>query len=554
MNQKAVIYCRVSSEKQVREGNGIKSQEQRCRQYAKAQEYSVLRVFKDEAISGGLLERPGMQEMLVFLEEQPFDAPTIVIVDDIKRWARDVQAHFALKTAIYTRNAKLESPSYKFEDSAEGKFVETVLAGAAELERNQNKRQVCNRMKARLESGYWCFDNPPGYIFKNIPGHGKMLVPDESKAGVIKEALEGFASGRFLEQMDVQHFLDSKNFHHRKQCGKVHLEQVKRLLTRILYAGYVEYPKWKVERRKGHHDALISLETYERIQDRLGLRQGVSERKDSDPDFPLRGFVLCNGCGKRLTASWTQSRGNLFPYYRCKTRVCAFGQKSVKRKVMEDAFKKILSDVRSTEEVLEFIKAVMTQEWNSRMADVQSARRERGNRLEAVKSEIKALTKRISQTERESLVGAYEEQIEELQQERRNLEKKVGKSKRDSDEFGTALDHMLGYIKDPYGMWQTRIFEDQRLVLKLLFDEPLRFDKERGFGTARFSLPVTISEEGKRSKSQMVEMPGVEPGSNVSTGCLYRHVPSGSSGFSRRNENEPGRVDAERSDHRCVRR
>lgn len=30
--QKAVIYCRVSSKKQVREGDGLRSQETRCRE------------------------------------------------------------------------------------------------------------------------------------------------------------------------------------------------------------------------------------------------------------------------------------------------------------------------------------------------------------------------------------------------------------------------------------------------------------------------------------------------------------------------------------------
>ena len=33
---KAVIYCRVSSEKQVKEGNGLDSQEHRCRAYAES--------------------------------------------------------------------------------------------------------------------------------------------------------------------------------------------------------------------------------------------------------------------------------------------------------------------------------------------------------------------------------------------------------------------------------------------------------------------------------------------------------------------------------------
>lgn len=59
------------------------------------------------------------------------------------------------------------------------------------------------------------------------------------KDGIIKEALEGFAKRRLQEQTDVQQFLAARGFFHRKKPKKVHLEQVKRLLTRVLYAGYI---------------------------------------------------------------------------------------------------------------------------------------------------------------------------------------------------------------------------------------------------------------------------------------------------------------------------
>ncbi len=42
--RKAVIYCRVSSPKQVKEGHGLQSQETRCREYAKHKGYKVIRL------------------------------------------------------------------------------------------------------------------------------------------------------------------------------------------------------------------------------------------------------------------------------------------------------------------------------------------------------------------------------------------------------------------------------------------------------------------------------------------------------------------------------
>ncbi|MCK5374324.1 MAG: recombinase family protein, partial [Alphaproteobacteria bacterium] len=69
MSQQAIIYCRVSSPKQVTEGHGLESQETRCREYAKHKGYKVLDVFHEEGITGKLMDRPKMQEMLSFLKK-----------------------------------------------------------------------------------------------------------------------------------------------------------------------------------------------------------------------------------------------------------------------------------------------------------------------------------------------------------------------------------------------------------------------------------------------------------------------------------------------------
>src|SRR5579872_1841787 len=124
-----VIYCRVSSKKQMREGDGLKGQERTCRTFAAMKGYLVLAVFTD-GITGGTDARPGMLAMLEFLEQQTTEI--IVIVDDIKRFAREVETHFDLKLEIMKRGGRLESPLFHFEDTPEGKFVETVMAAQAE--------------------------------------------------------------------------------------------------------------------------------------------------------------------------------------------------------------------------------------------------------------------------------------------------------------------------------------------------------------------------------------------------------------------------------------
>jgi len=491
-------------------------QEHMCRVYAEARGYEIIGKFGDEGVSGGVVDRPGMRKMLNFLDERSAkQQETVVVIDDIKRWARDIEGHFALKTSISSRNATLESPTMKFEDTPEGKFVETVLAGAAELERNQNQKQVCRRMKARLQAGYWCFDNPPGYTYTKDSVHGKLLTPDEPKASVIKEALEGFASGKYHTREDVRQFLISKQFTHRGKKGAVYTEQVTRILTRVLYTGYVEYSKWGVDLHKGHHTPLISMETFNRIQERLQEKQRSPQRKDISDDFPLRGFVLCSECRQPMTAGWTQGRNQKYPYYRCKTKGCTKHNKNIPGKKIEDDFEELLKAVKPRENILKVIRVELLALWQGKITDVEAIRKRRNDRLKQVQDDIDTYCERIKETRSPTVIKTYESKIEELEMEQVRLGERIEKSHTRQYEFEPALDRVLEFIKDPFLMWKTGGLAQKRLVIRMIFDELLVYDHETGFYTTTFTLPVELSCIPELDKLELVEMPGIEPGCYV---------------------------------------
>lgn len=72
-------------------------------------------------------------------------------------------------------------------------------------------------------------------------------------------------------------------------------------------------------------------------------------------------------------------------------------------------------------------------------------------------------------------------------------------------------------------MWQQGDLAQKRLVLRLVFEGVLTYYKETAFGTAPFSLLFELSKLADTDKKAMVEMPGIEPGSNVYTWCPYDH-------------------------------
>ena len=506
--QKAVIYCRVSSIKQSTEGHGLDSQEHRCREYAKQKDYEVVKVFRDSFTGGGdFMNRPAMASLLGYLDKE-LATDFIVIFDDLKRLARDTVFHLKLRREFDARNAKVECLNFTFENTAEGNFIETILAAQGELERKQNQRQVIQKMKARLEKGYWTFVAPVGYKMVKHPLHGQILVRVEPEASIVKEALEGFAFGRFENQVEVQNFLQSKRFRNLKQ---VSLDSVKKMLTRVVFAGYVEYKEWGVSRRVGQHEPIINLETFEKIQDKLNGKIKVLSRKDNTKEFPLRGFVLCVECIKPMTASWTTGRNGKHPYYHCKTKGCLLNGKTAKRKDVEDRFEVILRSIKPKEKTLALTKEILLDVWSKRMAEVDNLKKNHERGLDEVRAKIRNFLDRLSKTENENLVKTYEKEIEKLSNEERVLENQVKVVRGTKPEFGTALDVVFDFLKNPYLYWKRDDLKSKHLVLKLVFDDRIIYDRENGFGTANLSLPLRVFELNSLDNSSKVDPTGLEP-------------------------------------------
>lgn len=302
--QPAIIYCRVSSVSQVTRGHGLEGQEKRCREHAQAQGYHVEAVFPDDVSGGGdFMNRPGMVALLSFLDAQPAK-DYVIIFDDLKRFARDAEFHRKLRRELAARNARPECLNFVFDDTPEGEFIELVLAGQGELERKQNRRQVIQKMKARVEAGYWLFGKPFGYRYEKVEGHGRMIVRDEPTATIIAEALERYACGQLSTIAERQRHLNANPaISGQRKDGTIKIDTAKALLTRPIYAGYIDMPDWGIRMQKAVHEPLISLATYQAIQERLNGRAVAPIRKDTDAEFPLRGFIACADCGHPMTAA-----------------------------------------------------------------------------------------------------------------------------------------------------------------------------------------------------------------------------------------------------------
>lgn len=497
-------YCRVSSKKQEEDGSGLESQEHRLRDHCRQKGYPVVRAFRDTITGGGdFMDRPAMRELLRFIDEHtlPSDERYVVVFDDLKRFARDVEFHWRLRNAFSSRSVEVECLNFNFDDTPEGRFVETVLAGAGQLERDQNRRQVLQKMQARIKAGYWAFPAPPGYRYAKTKAHGKLLVPDEPTASIVREAFEGFASGRFQTQVEVQRFLAHKGF-----AAHRTLTSVRRLLTRDLYTGYVEHQPWGISRRKGRHEPLVSLSVFERVQQRLEDRTPTLTRKDYRADFPLRRFVTCARCTWPLTASFSTGRGGRYPYYRCHRRGCSGYYANIPRARLEADFETLLKDITPKPAIVDYTYALAWEFWQGALQDVEGARRRLEDEHRACEDEIARLAVRAAKTASDAAAAAYEERIAKLARRQAVLTEKMKRGDTVETEFGTALEEVLGFVRSPYEIWSSGRFADRRALLRLAFDGSTPYDAETGFGTPNLSPGLALMKELQGADSQDVDL------------------------------------------------
>ncbi len=508
----AVLYCRVSSTRQKTEGSGLDSQEHRCRAYAAAHGYDVEAVFPDDVSGGGdFMNRPGMVALLSYLDAQR-GKEYVVIFDDLKRFARDTVFHIKLRQAFAARKARVECLNFKFEDTPEGRFTETIFAAQGELEREQNRRQVLQKMQARIEKGYYVFCAPVGYRYAQSKEHGKILVRDEPAASIVQEALEGYSSGRFASQTEVRRFLESRPEMMRgKRGSELRSTFVTEILTRPTYAGYIEAPRWKISLRKGHHEPLISLETYTRNQERLAGRAMAPTRKDINLDFPLRGFVACDDCGRPMTSCWSKGRKQHYAYYLCDTRGCPSKGKSVSQAKIESGAEDILKAMQPTRGLVAVATAMFRDIWQMRLSQAKDGRKLLTSQIKEIDSQIEALLDRIVEASSASVVGAYEKRIEKLERDKLVLAEKASQSVPPQGRMEEVLDHALAFFSNPWTIYEKGSFSLKRTVLKLVFAEPLRYNRSEGYRTAETTFPFKVLADFYHNRCEMVEPRGIEP-------------------------------------------
>ncbi|OMP66870.1 YneB family resolvase-like protein [Domibacillus epiphyticus] len=158
--KKAVIYCRVSTEKEAQE-TSLERQEDELRDLAKARGFETAAVIRDRA-SGYDLDRPGMLELLDIVKSEEISA---VLIQDETRIGRG-NAKIALIHCLFKEGVSVYSiaDDGELQMSESDSMVLQIVSMVEEYQRKIHNLKIKRGMKRAVEKGY----RPE----KNLSNHG----------------------------------------------------------------------------------------------------------------------------------------------------------------------------------------------------------------------------------------------------------------------------------------------------------------------------------------------------------------------------------------------
>ena len=176
---RAVLYIRVSTDKQAEHGHSIDAQRDRLTAYADRYALQVVEVIVDGGESAGTLNRPGLRRAVEMVEAGEADVIVATKGDRISRNLRDL---LNLAATLAEHGASIATADGTFDTTTPvGKAMTQMQGVFAELERELIAQRTREGMAAAKAKGVRLGRPPIGYMVED-----GRLVPDPSKAAELE--------------------------------------------------------------------------------------------------------------------------------------------------------------------------------------------------------------------------------------------------------------------------------------------------------------------------------------------------------------------------------
>jgi site-specific DNA recombinase len=330
---RAIIYSRVSTDAQERDGTSLDTQERACLDFARQQGWLVVESVRDAA-SGFSLDREGIERLRQLLRTGGADVVIAYAVDRLSRNQNQIGVIF---DEIQQAGARLEFVTERFEDTAVGRFILAARAFIAEVEREKIVERTTRGKLERARSGRipqafgrGCY----GYTYNPATGQREI---EPFQAEIVRRIFRRFSETRSCSAVSNELNDEGIPAH---QGPHWYPLTIRNMLRNESYAGrtFFNRTRWTSRRSgvdgkrrrapvarpveewveiPGASPRIVDEALWARVQEILT----DPERKPKHTKirvYPMRGRLKCGVCGSAMVGQTMSSKGREYRYYGCR--------------------------------------------------------------------------------------------------------------------------------------------------------------------------------------------------------------------------------------------
>lgn len=341
------IYLRLSREDmrceaeitEKRESNSISNQRKLIYEYIqKDLELSKIDIkeFCDDGFSGTNMERPGMISLLDAIKENKIRC---IIVKDMSRFSRDyIKMGIYLSRIFPEKRIRFIAVNDHYDSSKTDESGKTVEADTVfrtllyDLYSKDISLKVKSALEVKCAGGEYVFGQVPFGYEKSKVSKNEVIV-NEEEAKIVRYifllAEKGLGSTEIARRLYKENIPTIQQMRNKSKClepNRWGVGAVRKVLNNRFYLGEMAYGKtrraevgskktvyipkneWKII--KGHHEALITEEIYQKVS---SFRKGYPAKRKK---HPLTGKLICGGCGYSMSMK-PVSEKNKYASFEC---------------------------------------------------------------------------------------------------------------------------------------------------------------------------------------------------------------------------------------------
>ena len=373
MRPRVILYARVSTSHQARDGYSLRQQIEALREHSAREGFSVVAEVSEDW-SGATLERGGLDEIFALVEAGGVD--TVLAQDEDRFYRPDpdedpYNVGLAMLTReLETRGCKLATLHGSNDDSPQGRLARDVNRAVAGYERGMIRMRTRRGIIKKAREGRIIRSHHPHFGFRfNKAGDGYELDPERMET--VRRVIESVAAGRSLYETARALECDgiptatgktgrnswSLNRIREFVSDDVYRPHTPRELAALVENGQLRpdvMNRWEAsepgifwygrssvkgytERENGQpvkrrrktprepEDWIaipvivsgIGADAIDRARERIRHNRAPTDSKAVDRLFELSGVFYCGDCGRRMATNNVRKKDKIHSYYRC---------------------------------------------------------------------------------------------------------------------------------------------------------------------------------------------------------------------------------------------